>query len=475
MSKIFIKIIIIIIPLISFSQELEIKHLSEFINTHGAELNFIQINETTAFYTSSSIEKEKYRSLIFETHLKSGEWQKGRYFHLGDSESYANISYNLNDDYVYYSEVDKNGVTKIVCKNLQKSIYKILNNKINLPESINTQPHKTYYNNNDVLYFVSDRKGGFGGMDIWFSIIDKLGNYGEPINAGERINTKFNEITPYYNVWTGELFFSSDRNEQENGIDIFKSTGSLNLWNNTERLMDLNSKYDDLYLSFYDEYSGYFSSNRNPSFNIQEDNCCNDIFYFKYPNIKVSNKTFNDTIKKHLPISLYFHNDEPNPRSVRKYTEKTYKDCYISYYKLKDKYIKINSDQDIETFFERTLKNNYNKLNLILDYIHKSLKRGNNIVLNIKGFASPLYEDQYNINLSNRRISSLMNLIMTFENGKLSDYFDSGSLKIIQLPYGENKSNRLVSDDPANRKKSIYSIGAMLERKIEIVEIVELK
>ena len=59
----------------------------------------------------------------------------------------------------------------------------ILNNNINLSNSTNTQPHKTTYNNKDILYFVSDRKGGFGGLDIWFCIIDKDGNYGEFINA----------------------------------------------------------------------------------------------------------------------------------------------------------------------------------------------------------------------------------------------------------------------------------------------------
>ena len=33
-----------------------------------------------------------------------------------------------------------------------------------------------------IMYFVSDRKGGFGGLDIWLSIIDINGNYGTPIN-----------------------------------------------------------------------------------------------------------------------------------------------------------------------------------------------------------------------------------------------------------------------------------------------------
>ena len=95
--------------------------------------------------------------------------------------------------------------------------------------------------------------------------------------------------------------------------------------------------------------------------------------------------------------------------------------------------------------------------------------------LHIKGFASPLHEEVYNINLSKRRISSLINMINNFKNGALKEHLYNGSLKIIELPFGENKSDKKVSDNPKDRKNSVYSKNAMLERKIEIVEILELK
>lgn len=474
MSKIFIKILVVIIPFISFSQEVEIKHLSTTINTIGAELNFVQINKNTALYTSSTLEEGEYQSLIFRTELKSEEWIKGKYYHLGKSYSYGNISYTREYYYFYFSVVDKFGESKIAFRDPKKPVTQFLNNKINLANSTNTQPHITNYNDKNVLYFVSDRKGGFGGFDIWFCIIDKFGNFEEPINAGERINTKYNEITPFYNVWSGELFFSSDRDEEENRIDIYKSSGSLNLWNNPKKVEELNSKEDDLYLSFYDEYSGYFSSNRIPSIYESEENCCNDVFSFKYPKKDSVIITFNDTIKKHLPIKLYFHNDEPDPRTSKTSTEKTYTQAYISYYILKDEYLKINPSIEIEDFFEKTLKENYNKLNSTLNYVLETLIKGNMVELHIKGFASPLHEKQYNINLSKRRISSFMNLINSFENGQLKNYIAAGNLKILELSFGENKSQKYVSDNPKDRGKSVYSKDAMLERKIEIVEIIEL-
>ena len=475
MPKILVKIILIFIPFISLSQEVKIEHLTKNINTVGAELNFVQTNENTAFYTSSTLEEGEYQSLIFRTELKNEEWQKGRYDHLGKAYSYANITYPKDEHYIYYSVMDKFGNSEIAFREYKKPVTQFLKNKINQPNSINTQPHKTTYNSKSILYFVSDRKGGFGGFDIWFSVVDKFGNYGGPINAGERINTKHNEITPFYNIWTGELFYSSDRKVKENGIDIYKASGSLNLWNKTEKVEELNSKEDDLYLSFYDEYSGYFSSNRSPSLFENEQNCCNDIFSFQYPKKDTVILTFNDTIKKHLPIKLYFHNDEPDPRTTKITTSKTYKESYVSYYILKEEYLKVNPNIKIENFFELTLKGNYNKLNSTLSYVLQSLKKGGKMELHIKGFASPLHKKEYNINLTKRRISSFINLINTFENGQLKSFLSNGNLKIIELPFGENQSQKNVSDNPKDRKNSVYSKEAMLERKIEIVEIIELK
>ena len=86
----------------------------------------------------------------------------------------------------------------------------------------------------------------------------------------------------------------------------------------------------------------------------------------------------------------------------------------------------------------------------------------------------PLHEKDYNINLSLRRIASVINLINNYENGSLKKHLKNGRLKIITLPFGENKSDKNVSDNPTDRKNSVYSKEAMLERKIEIVKILEI-
>tara|TARA_B100000902_G_scaffold399064_1_gene468221 strand:- start:12226 stop:13662 length:1437 start_codon:yes stop_codon:yes gene_type:complete len=475
MPKIFIIKLLILISFIGLSQEVNIEHLNHNINSIGSELNFSQINMKKAYFSSAFLEKDKYQSLIFETELINDNWTRGKYLNLGDSFNYANPFFFEKEKFLYFTIIDNIGNSKIAYRDINKSKNIILNNKINIENSINTHGHRTIFNNIDVFYFSSNRKGGFGGMDIWFSIIDKFGQFGEPINAGNRINTNFDEITPFYNTWTGELYFSSNINEKVSGFDIYKSKGSLNYWNSSIKIDELCSNLDDLYISFFDSISGYFSSNRPPSLKSNDSNCCNDIFSFKYPKLNEKKITPPDSIIKQLPISLFFHNDEPKPLVgiSKRSTESTYKDCYISYYKLKSEYYQINNNKIIYDFFESILKKNYVSLNNTLKYILIALNNGKNIELHIKGYASPLHEKEYNIDLSKRRITSVINYINKYNNSSFQKYIKWGNLKIIELPLGENKAKLNVSDNPNNRKKSVYSLEAMLERKIEIVQIIE--
>ena len=90
----------------------------------------------------------------------------------------------------------------------------------------------------------------------------------------------------------------------------------------------------------------------------------------------------------------------------------------------------------------------------------------------IKGYSSPLHSPIYNKNLSQRRISCLINYINQFKNGVLKEYVLSGKLLITDLPFGESFSSEKVSDDAHDKRNSIYSIEAMLERRIQIVDLI---
>lgn len=136
--------------------------------------------------------------------------------------------------------------------------------------------------NLEVIYFVSDRKGGAGGEDIWFTLYNtKTKTYKKAENAGVYLNTSQDEVTPFYDLPSHSLLFSSNGWVGIGGFDVFKAKGELVSWENAENLkVPINSSRDDL--SFICNESGRFgllSSNRR-DINAIEETCCTDLFTY---------------------------------------------------------------------------------------------------------------------------------------------------------------------------------------------------
>jgi outer membrane protein OmpA-like peptidoglycan-associated protein len=122
------------------------------------------------------------------------------------------------------------------------------------------------------LYFASDKPGGFGGSDLYYSEW-KEERWNDPVNLGPVINTQYNESYPYTNP-AGELFFSSDGPQGLGGKDIYFSRFSDSTWLTPVHIdAPINSASDDFGI-ITDSLmnTGYFSSNRGKTI---------DIYYFK--------------------------------------------------------------------------------------------------------------------------------------------------------------------------------------------------
>jgi hypothetical protein len=119
--------------------------------------------------------------------------------------------------------------------------------------------------NDSILYFVSDMPGGYGGTDIYYSELDSDGKWSPPINAGPRINSADNEMFPTMDT-TGILYFSSNGRVGFGGLDIYRAQGAKNTWTIAENLRyPINSSGDDFFLTFIpgtNRSKGYLSSNR---------------------------------------------------------------------------------------------------------------------------------------------------------------------------------------------------------------------
>lgn len=125
--------------------------------------------------------------------------------------------------------------------------------------------HPTVNNNRTLLFFASDKPGGYGGSDIYYAEIHPRGGIGQPINAGPIVNTSGNELFPFVNN-EGQLFFSSDGHVGFGQLDVFATVAnSIGQIKEVVNLgTPLNSAKDDFaYYAHENGVDGYVSSNRN--------------------------------------------------------------------------------------------------------------------------------------------------------------------------------------------------------------------
>lgn len=126
-----------------------------------------------------------------------------------------------------------------------------------------------------VLFFASDRPGGYGGADIWFSQRNSDGTWRKPVNLGPTINTPQDERSPFLHTDSKTLYFSSSGHDGMGGQDIFFSKlDEKNRWTAPTNIgYPINSENNevDFFVSL-DGKTGYFSSNNidNNDWNIYE-------------------------------------------------------------------------------------------------------------------------------------------------------------------------------------------------------------
>jgi outer membrane protein OmpA-like peptidoglycan-associated protein len=100
------------------------------------------------------------------------------------------------------------------------------------------------------LFFVSTRKGGYGGSDIWKSTLLADGSWDQPKNLGNTINTSSNEMAPFIHQDGRTLYFSSGGHPGMGGADLFISRLAADgKWSSPVNLgYPLNTKNDEINL-----------------------------------------------------------------------------------------------------------------------------------------------------------------------------------------------------------------------------------
>jgi hypothetical protein len=184
-----------------------------------------------------------------------------------------------------------------------------------------------------------------------------------------------------------------------------------------------------------------------------------------------------------VPLTLYFNNDEPDSKTLNTTTKKTYTETVNSYLALKNNYLKAYAKgldeerkeiamNEMNDFFEDSVRASYEELEQFASLMLFVLKKGEKVSLTLKGYCSPLASTSYNVNLAKRRLSSLVNYFNAYANGALKPYLeDENKIKINIEEIGELKASPLVSDNPNDATNAVYSRAAALERKIQIIAV----
>ncbi len=120
--------------------------------------------------------------------------------------------------------------------------------------------------NGKMLFFSSNRPGGEGGKDLWYSVINEKGKWANPVNLGKTINSPGDEMSPFIHFDGRTLYFSSDGWAGMGGFDIYKTTMKEDTtWTEPQNLgYPINTYNDETGLIINSEgQEAYYSSKKD--------------------------------------------------------------------------------------------------------------------------------------------------------------------------------------------------------------------
>ncbi|MFQ5334493.1 MAG: hypothetical protein ACE5DN_00300, partial [Flavobacteriales bacterium] len=214
---------------------------------------------------------DKYYEDIYFSSLEDDEWSKPSKFDSTDEHISSRINTRKHEAPIIYSE---DGQKLFIYRKNHVWISRFENSKWTKPVKLNAnvnsrgmgahEPSAYMTSDEKTLFITSNRKGGFGGRDIWKSEKQEDGSWGPVQNLGQLINTIYDEDAPFVSPDGKTLYFSSNGHKTMGGYDIFASKwDSVNAqWSEPVNLgAPINTPADDIYyITDEREEDGYYAS-----------------------------------------------------------------------------------------------------------------------------------------------------------------------------------------------------------------------
>jgi hypothetical protein len=213
--------------------------------------------------------------------LRSGNWSKARNAGtpLNTPQNEGAQSISSDGNYMYFTACDRaggKGKCDIYFSAFDGTGWSL---PVNIGSPVNTsywESQPSVSSNGNMLFFSSNRPGGLGGMDIWYSVRSPGGKWSTPKNPGAIINTAGDEMSPFIHFDGKTLYYSSSGLPGMGGFDLYLSRmREDSTFSTPENLgYPINTYNDELGLMIdATGQNAYFSSVRNEKFG-------KDIFYF---------------------------------------------------------------------------------------------------------------------------------------------------------------------------------------------------
>lgn len=165
---------------------------------------------------------------FFETNKIDGEWEKAKKMPspFNSLENEGALSISPDGRTAYFTRCNaKDGIGSCDIYYSEK-IGKHWTTPKNMGSTVNSSgwdSQPTIASDGRTLFFVSNRFGGKGQNDIWYTYKQDNGRWKKPINLDSTINTPGNEMYPFIHPSNTTLYFSSDYHNGMGGMDIFYS------------------------------------------------------------------------------------------------------------------------------------------------------------------------------------------------------------------------------------------------------------
>ena len=196
------------------------KNLGEPVNDENSNFGAVVSGDgETMVYTSYT------RNYIdnFVVRKENGVWMSPKKISENISGKFylksSSMSFDGEELYLTTDDIERNDIFVSYKEGKSWGEAEKLGKTINGKKSNET--HACISKDKNTLYFTSDREGGQGGLDIYKATRDSKGGWGEAVNLGPEINTPFDEETPFITLDDKYLFFSSKGHSSIGGFDIF--------------------------------------------------------------------------------------------------------------------------------------------------------------------------------------------------------------------------------------------------------------